>query len=65
QPVNARKAARLRESNLVESRFAGIDGLFRFGEDGRVERGLAILEIRKSGAKAIDSAPRSFNTARY
>ncbi len=40
--------------------FAGIDGVFRFRPDGLVERGLAVLEIRQTGAVVIDPAPRSF-----
>ncbi|MEM9468913.1 MAG: penicillin-binding protein activator [Pseudomonadota bacterium] len=40
--------------------FAGTDGIFRFGNNGLVERGLAILEL--SGGKTIEvsPAPRSF-----
>lgn len=40
--------------------FAGVDGIFRFMPDGRTERGLAILEIRPTGAVVIDPAPASF-----
>ena len=40
--------------------FYGADGLFRLTEDGMVERGLAVLEINRSGVKVIDPAPRSF-----
>lgn len=40
--------------------FAGVDGIFRFMPDGRTERGLAILEIRPTGAVVVDPAPTSF-----
>ncbi|KAF0183046.1 MAG: penicillin-binding protein activator [Hyphomonadaceae bacterium] len=39
--------------------FAGADGLFRFRQDGSIERGLAILELRQQGPTAIDPAPRT------
>lgn len=40
--------------------FAGSDGVFRFRADGSIERGLAVLEVRPSGAVALDPAPRRF-----
>jgi len=40
--------------------FSGIDGLFRFGEDGVVQRGLAVLEILPDGVGVIDPAAESF-----
>ncbi len=40
--------------------FQGIDGLFRFKEDGTVERSLAILEITKKGFVVIEKAPHTF-----
>lgn len=40
--------------------FVGADGLFRLRADGKVERGLAVLEIQPSGFVVIDPAPRSF-----
>lgn len=40
--------------------YLGADGLFRLRPDGTVERGLAILEIRPSGIRVVDPAPRSF-----
>lgn len=44
------------------SGFTGIDGIFRFGEDGVIERGLAILEITRNGSTVIQPAPASFQT---
>lgn len=43
--------------------FAGIDGIFRFRQDGLAERGLAILELRNGQAVVIDAAPRTFQNA--
>ncbi|MDP6603237.1 MAG: penicillin-binding protein activator [Rhodospirillales bacterium] len=42
------------------SGFAGRDGVFRFRSDGTAERGLAVLEVQRNGAKVIGDAPRSF-----
>jgi branched-chain amino acid transport system substrate-binding protein len=42
------------------SGFAGVDGIFRFHPDGRIERGLAVLEVGKSGAKVVSPAPDTF-----
>jgi len=42
------------------SGFRGVDGIFRFTPDGANERGLAVLEVTREGAKTIDQAPRSF-----
>lgn len=49
------------ETLTNEDGFAGVDGIFRFNPDGSTERGLAILEIRPTGAVVIDPAPTSFN----
>lgn len=40
--------------------FAGIDGIFRFQEDGLADRGLAILRIANQSATVIRDAPTSF-----
>jgi branched-chain amino acid transport system substrate-binding protein len=45
------------------SGFAGIDGLFRFRQDGTTERGLAIMRVTPSGPQVIQAAPRSFGPA--
>ncbi|MEQ8370813.1 MAG: penicillin-binding protein activator, partial [Alphaproteobacteria bacterium] len=42
--------------------FAGIDGLFRFLPDGRVERGLAILQVGDRVLSVVEPAPASFPT---
>lgn len=40
--------------------FAGIDGIFRFRQDGLIERGLAILEFDHGTIKVIDPPPSTF-----
>ena len=40
--------------------FAGIDGIFRFRNDGLSERGLAVLEIQANKPRVIDPAPTAF-----
>jgi branched-chain amino acid transport system substrate-binding protein len=42
------------------SGFVGLDGVFRLNADGLVERGLAVLEVERGGARVIDPAPQSF-----
>ncbi len=42
------------------SGFAGIDGIFRLRADGLVQRGLAVLEVRRDGNAVIDPAPETF-----
>jgi ABC-type branched-subunit amino acid transport system substrate-binding protein len=43
--------------------FYGADGLFRFRADGRIERGLAVYEVRRDEFRVIDPAPRQFDPA--
>ncbi len=40
--------------------FSGIDGIFRFGPNGMIERGLAVLEIKNGVTSVIDPAPVTF-----
>ncbi len=40
--------------------FAGVDGIFRFLPDGRIQRGLAIIEATGAGFRIRRSAPNSF-----
>ena len=42
------------------SGFAGVDGIFRFRLDGTIERGLAVMEIRREGMRIVDPAPETF-----
>ncbi len=45
--------------------FTGVDGLFRFGADGLVQRGLAVLEVDPGGDKVVSQAPKSFQSLGY
>jgi ABC-type branched-subunit amino acid transport system substrate-binding protein len=45
--------------------FTGVDGLFRFGADGLVQRGLAVLEVNPGGDKIVSPAPKSFQNLGY
>ena len=47
------------------SGFTGVDGLFRFGPDGLVQRGLAVLEVDPGGDKVVSPAPQSFQNLSY
>jgi ABC-type branched-subunit amino acid transport system substrate-binding protein len=40
--------------------FQGINGLFRFRENGIIERGLSILEVTSNGVKVLAPAPSRF-----
>ncbi|WP_137389104.1 penicillin-binding protein activator [Rhodoligotrophos defluvii] len=41
--------------------FQGVNGLFRFRDDGRIERGLAILEVTAAGPQVIENPPARFD----
>ena len=45
------------------SGFTGIDGLFRFRQDGTNERGLAVMKVTATGAQIISPPPKSFGPA--
>jgi branched-chain amino acid transport system substrate-binding protein len=45
------------------SGFAGIDGVFRFRQDGTNERGLAIFRVTPSGGQVISPAPKTFGAS--
>lgn len=40
--------------------FLGRDGIFRFGPDGVAQRGLAVLEVERTGSRVISPAPTDF-----
>lgn len=44
------------------SGFAGIDGVFRFRDDGTNERGLAVYKIGPGGTEVISPPPRGFGS---
>jgi ABC-type branched-subunit amino acid transport system substrate-binding protein len=43
--------------------FAGIDGLFRFRQDGTNERGLAVMRVTPGGPQIASPAPKSFSAS--
>jgi branched-chain amino acid transport system substrate-binding protein len=45
--------------------FAGIDGIFRFRQDGIVERGLAVMELQYGNIVTRDPAPARFEDVIY
>jgi hypothetical protein len=55
-PSNPFTAERLTATNG----FAGIDGIFRLLPSGLVQRGLAVMEVRRRRFKVISPAPRTF-----
>jgi ABC-type branched-subunit amino acid transport system substrate-binding protein len=40
--------------------FAGVNGIFRFNNDGTSERGLAVLEVTGAGPVVVSPAPTTF-----
>ena len=40
--------------------FAGVDGIFRFRENGSIERGLSVLAVRPGGFEVVSPAPATF-----
>jgi ABC-type branched-subunit amino acid transport system substrate-binding protein len=47
------------------SGFTGVDGLFRFGPNGLVQRGLAVLEVDPGGDRVVSPAPQTFQNLAY
>lgn len=61
-----RPGRRYTQAQLTRQRgFAGVDGLFRLRGDGTSERGLAILEVQKFGARVVQPAPVTFGRAQF
>lgn len=48
------------EAILNPNGFTGVDGLFRFTQEGLVQRGLAVLEVQQQGTVVVSPAPASF-----
>lgn len=44
--------------------FAGVNGIFRFRQDGSVERGLAVLSVDATGFTVTSPAPSTFQATR-
>ncbi len=50
------------DSLTTANGFAGMDGIFRLLPSGEVQRGLAVLEVQRGGAREIEPAPESFES---
>ena len=59
--VKTQGAQRFADEVLTNpSGFAGIDGVFRFRQDGSNQRGLSVLRVAPGGGQPVAPAPRSF-----
>jgi ABC-type branched-subunit amino acid transport system substrate-binding protein len=59
--VKTQGAQRFSEPVLTNSSgFAGIDGVFRFRNDGTNERGLSVLRVAPGGGQVVSPAPKTF-----
>lgn len=47
------------------SGFAGLNGIFRLLPDGITERGLAVLEMHRTGSTVVDPAPTTFQKPQF
>ena len=45
--------------------FAGVNGAFRFNSNGRIQRNLAIIEVRNGQAVVTERAARSFDAVGF
>ncbi len=45
--------------------FHGVDGQYRFHSDGRIERGLAVLQVSAGGFQVIDPSPKNFSGTNF
>ncbi len=52
-----------RDAITAPSGYLGVDGIFRFRQDGTIERGLAVIEVQPRGVKVVDPAPATFEAA--
>jgi len=51
-----------RNTLLSPAGFRGVDGIFRFQQNGAVQRGLAVLAIEPTGFVVVSPSPTSFDT---
>ena len=59
--VKTQGAQRFSEETLTNvSGFNGIDGLFRFKQDGTNQRGLSVLRVSPTGGQIISPPPKTF-----
>jgi branched-chain amino acid transport system substrate-binding protein len=62
--VKTQGVQRFNEQILTNpSGFAGIDGLFRFRNDGTSQRGLAVMKVTPNGGQVISPPPRVFSAS--
>jgi branched-chain amino acid transport system substrate-binding protein len=62
--VKTQGAQRFSQPVLTNSSgFTGIDGLFRFRQDGTNDRGLAVLRVTPTGTQIISPAPKAFGAS--
>lgn len=54
-----------RDAILNPRGFSGVDGLFRFTQQGLVQRGLAVLEVEPQGNVVVSPAPQDFQDFSY
>jgi len=60
QTRGGRKEGVATDALEVTDGFMGVDGLFRFSQNGVAQRGLAIMEVAPRDAKQISPAPKDF-----
>jgi len=64
--ARGRAYERFTEAALTDPNgFSGVDGIFRFRDDGSTDRGLAVLQVSATGFTVVDPAPRSFPAAGF
>jgi ABC-type branched-subunit amino acid transport system substrate-binding protein len=62
--IKTQGAQRFSEETLTNaSGFTGIDGLFRFKQDGTNQRGLAVLRVSPTGGQVVNAPPKAFGAS--
>jgi branched-chain amino acid transport system substrate-binding protein len=62
--IKTQGAQRFSEDTLTNaSGFTGIDGLFRFKQDGTNQRGLAVLRVSPTGGQVVSPPPKGFGAS--
>src|ERR1700730_13418838 len=62
--IKTQGAQRFSEETLTTpSGFTGIDGLFRFKQDGTNQRGLAVLKVSPTGGQVVSPPPKAFGAS--
>jgi branched-chain amino acid transport system substrate-binding protein len=62
--IKTQGAQRFSEETLTNaSGFTGIDGLFRFKQDGTNQRGLAVLKVSPTGGQVVSPPPKAFGAS--